>query len=178
MIVYGFHPNETFSIEVGKRLEKNPPSNADVMAYTPSTIKHDYLLQDWKVRVKASCQGARELRKYAQEKYGELPFIIELHDTPLYAGPSGGEHSEWYWLMYPNFNKKLGAKLDSFKQSLPNEKMLVLGDDMRRTPAFYSLTVESWPVQYRQGGKFEMLKVEEEEDLVRKVVEYLQKNGD
>lgn len=105
------------------------------------------------------------------EKYGELPFNIDLHDTPLYTTD---EHYDNYMLSYPQFNKKLAALLKDFRKTMPDEKMFVFPLEMKRAPAYHSMIVESWPVHYKEGGAFETLKVEDEEKMVRKLVDFLQ----
>lgn len=175
MIVYGFHPFERFSIDVGKKLGQNPPEKTDVVSFTPSTIKPDYLRLSWKERAVLNYKGAKELRNYALNRYEELPFIIELHDTPLYAGFWGHEFDQRYWLMYPRFNKKLGIKLKEFKQQLSDKKVDIVRHEMQISPGYHSLTIESWPVHYREGGTFEVLTVAESEKFVRDVVDFLQK---
>lgn len=137
--------------------------------FTPSAIKPGYDDLSASQKENATRKGLKELREYVIAKYRELPFIIDLHDTPPYVSVG-----EWYILLYPGPNSKLRNKLEHFrKKTVPQEKINISGMPTYY-PSYNSLTVESWPVHYKDG-KFETLRIEDEEKLVRKLVDFLQK---
>lgn len=177
LITYGFHPNEEFSEAVGKRLEKNPPKNSDVIYYRPSSITSDHRLLSYKEMIKESYKGAKELRQYANEKYNESPFIIELHDTPYYQSFSD-DISLKYGLMYPRLNTKLRNTFEEFERQKNYEKIITVSGEMQRLSGYYSTIIEFWPNHFNtKTDKFHNMNVEEAELFTRDVIEYIQKKN-
>lgn len=169
--MYGFHPAERFSFEIGRILQNDSPQNTDVIIFRPSCIYPDYLELSWKERVELTYLGNKELRKYALERYGQLPFIINLHDYPLYAWHNGEELELKYELTYPAFNLKLGKKL---QQCFDEREIRVRNSEMQVYPGYHALNMEFYPIRFRPEKKtFEILTSEEAVDFVRKVVDFL-----
>lgn len=119
-------------------------------------------------KLKVDRLGRKEIYQFALKRYGEAPFIIELHDTPVYVALDS-----WFALLYPETNKKLGSILNKFKGTVTDEKVDINLDDPKYHPSRNSLTVECWPVRYNDG-KFKTLEISDEEKFVRRLVDFLQ----
>lgn len=128
--------------------------------------------------VKRSYEGAKELRQYALEKYEGLPFIVELHDTPLYRTFFENYPPVKYGLFYPKLNRKLGKILEEFSKYSKNSQIVIVSDEMRRSPAYHSTTIEFWPIHFNTKlAKFYTMNVKEAENFSRSVITYLQKKN-
>lgn len=176
LVTYGFHPNEDFSAAVGEALGKNPPSNTDIVYFRPKSITHDFRELSFAEGIERSYKGAKELRQYALKKYEKLPFIIELHDTPLYQTFFEKNPNVLYGLFYPKLNTKLGKVVGEFEKYNKNNRIVSIGDEMERSPGYHSATIEFWPTHFdKEKGSFYTLNIKEAENFSRRFMEYLKK---
>lgn len=126
--------------------------------------------------IERSYKGAKELRQYALEKYGKLPFIIELHDTPDYQTFYENGPHVLYGLFYPRLNVKLGKVTEEFKKYTKNNQLVSIAEDMERPPGYHSAGIEFWPTHFNaKTGDFYTLSVREAENFSRSVIEYFKK---
>jgi hypothetical protein len=124
-VVYGFHPFETYAVEVGKNLKELNVPNIEVISFTPTSIGSDFLEQDSTERIRRNWKGTSELRRYVKEMYGKPNFVIGLHCYPFVADDKkGGLHAQ-YSILFPAWNFRLEKVIKEFirnykKVSLPN----------------------------------------------------------
>ena len=128
----------------------------------------------WYERAKKNYAGYKELRKYVLKSYKDLPFIIDLHDYPLYASHSGEKLEKKYEIMYPLFNTKLGKLLNEYKKT--KRDVSVRHAEMQIFPGYHSAGIEFYPVRLN-GNKFDVLSPENGKKFVTSLTKYLQKNN-
>lgn len=125
---------------------------------------------------KRNYAGRNELRHYALEKYGKLPFIIELHDTPLYSTFYQNNPNVLYGLIYPNLNNKLGKIIAEFEKYSKNKQVFLAAHEIKGAPGYHSATIEFFPTHFNaKTGSFYTLDVKDAESFSRNVIEYFKK---
>lgn len=81
-----------------------------------------------------------------------------------------------YGLFNPRLNSKLGKIFEEFKKYSNNDRIVTVSHEMKRSPGYYSATIEFWPTHFNtKTGKFYTLDVGDAEKFSRDVIEYLQK---
>lgn len=122
---------------------------------------------------KRNYMGRKELRQYALEKYGKLPFIIELHDTPLYDTFFESKPNVLYGLVYPNLNTKLGKIIEEYSK---NRHVFWTASPSKNNLGYYSATIDFIPTHFNEKtGSFYTLNVKDAEKFSRNFIEYLKK---
>lgn len=157
-------------------MKKNPPGNVDVDYFRPKSIPHDYMILGTTKADKRNHLGKAELRQYAIDKYGKLPFIIELHDTPLYGTFFEDNPNVLYGFVYPNLNTKLGKIIQEYEKHSNNGKIFWTANPLKNRPSYHSTTIDFFPTHFNtRTGSFYTLTVKKAENFSRSFIEYLKK---
>jgi hypothetical protein len=157
-VVYGFHPFETYAVEVGKNLKELNLPGIEVISFTPKSIGEDFLEQNDDERIRRNWQGESELRRYVKEIYEKPHFFIDLHCYPFVS-----DMPAQYAIHYPAWNFRLEKVVKEF---IKNYKKVELPDGLWCFPTSprdfvgnHSSSIEFVPeVRTREGKLYSLSK--------------------
>jgi len=111
LTVYGFHPDEMFALDIGRKLAELDLEGVEAIMYTPESIRRSYenpsRLSTWE-EIRISTIGRKELRKHIKKVYGKVGFALELHNDPAEVIAHGA-------VTFPRWNTHLNVSFASFK---------------------------------------------------------------
>lgn len=173
LVIYGFHPQELFAEDVGKKLKEIDLKNVEVIRFRPACIP-DYFQDYDKIPLEEQRlldrEGRRELWSFIQREYGRIGLLLDLHETPFVWGWRMPD-SYKFGIYYQGRNLKLKQVIKDFLKTYPEkrideEAVFATGDYSRTvTMEFYS--------KYKEGNEARNMTNEEGLEFALDVIHYL-----
>lgn len=170
LVVYGFHPFESYAVEIGEILKGTRPQDVEVIQFTPKSIGEDFLEQNITERIKRNWKGVAELKNHIESIYEKPRFSIVLHCYPFLLE----EQYLPYEILYPAWNFELKRVIEEFaskyNKTKKSDSVWFMPASPRGFIGYHSSDIEYFPRRRSREGE---LLVVSEQDGVEFTLDYL-----